>query len=131
DLVVDGKRRIAYVRPKRNTPPPYEHNRLGTVFAPVDPQSSDLIARVAEGSPAQEAGIRSGDVLLKIGEVDVTKWRTDPAILPLRRFWSRPVGTKLDLLLKRQDHTFEAHPVLRDILLPDSGPRKVTGLLAP
>jgi len=121
DFVVDGRRGVVYLRPKHATAPAYQHNRLGAVFVPADPQSNDLTAQVVDGGPAQEAGIRAGDVLLKIDEVDATKWRTDPTVLPLTRFWARPAGTKLDLSLRREGETFKATPTLRDILSPDLG----------
>ncbi len=118
DLIIDGELGIAYVRPKTTTSPPYEHNRLGAVFAPRDTDGVDLIAHVIDGSPAYEAGVRSGDVLLKVGDLDVTKWRTDPTVLPLSRFWERPPGTKTELILKRGAQTIKAKPALRRILGP-------------
>jgi hypothetical protein len=121
DFVVDGRRGMAYLRPKTSTPPVYEHNRLGAVFVPADPQSDNLAAQVAVGSPAQEAGIRTGDVLLKIDEVDVTNWRTDPTVLPFSRFWTRPAGTKLVFTLRREGRTLKTTATLRNIISPDSG----------
>ena len=120
DLIVDGKQGLAYIRPKKTPPPPYEHNRLGAAFVPRGSQDDDLVATVVDSSPAAEAGIRNGDVLLKIGELDVTRWRTDPAVLPLSRFWMRPAGTKLDLTLRRGDMTLKITVVLRQILPPDT-----------
>lgn len=120
DIIIDGKDGFAYLRPKKTPPLPYEHNRLGAVFVPRDLQGDDAIAHVAENSPAFDAGIRSGDVLLKIGELDVTKWRTDPNVLPLSRFWDSPAGTKLEFTLKRDDIIFKATATLRNILPPDS-----------
>jgi hypothetical protein len=119
DFIVDGKQGFAYVRPKNTPPCPYLHNRLGAVFVPRDSQADDLAALVVDGSPAYEAGIRNGDVLLKIDELDVTQWRTDPAILPLSRFWMRPPGATLDLALKRGNETLKVAVVLRQILSPD------------
>jgi hypothetical protein len=121
DLIVDGNLGIAYIRPKTGPPPVYEHNRLGAVFVPYDMQKGDLVARVIDGSPAYEAGIRDGDLLLKVGNLDATQWRTDPTVLPLSRFWERPPGTKLDLTLKRGSKTLKATPVLRQILEPSAG----------
>ncbi len=123
-VVIDGKGDVAYVRPKHTVAPAYGHNRLGAVFVPATGNSDDLIAQVAEGSPAQEAGIRAGDVLLKIDEVDATKWRTDPTVLPLSRFLNRPAGTRLDLTLKREGQTLQISAVLRDILSPESCKRQ-------
>jgi hypothetical protein len=120
DFIIDAKGGFAYLRPKETRPPPYELNRLGAVFTPVDLQSEDLIARVVRGSPGWEAGIRNGDVLTRIGELDVTKWRTDPIVLPLGRFWSRAAGTKLDLTLRRGKQVFKTEAVLRQILPPEA-----------
>jgi hypothetical protein len=117
DLIVDGKRGVAYAQSHSGPQPPYQHNRLGAVFAPDG--GDDLVAYVAAGGPAAEAGIRNGDVLLKIGDLDATKWQTDPAVLPLSRFWNRPAGEKLGLTLKRGAETLKKTVVLRDILGPE------------
>lgn len=118
DLVVDGKHCLAYVRTKETRATAPEHNRLGAVFVPIESQSDDLIAHVITGGPAHEAGVRDGDVLLKIDRLDVTRWRTDPTILPLSRFWTRPPGTKLDLMLKRGTAALSITVTLRQILSP-------------
>ena len=89
------------------------------MFVPGGSKGADLVAHVADGSPAQKVGIRSGDLLLKIDELDVTKWRTDPAVLPLNRFWSRPAGTKRRLTLQRDGQQFDVTVELQDILFPD------------
>ena len=121
EIIIDGMQGAAYVRPRKTRPPLYSHNRLGAVFVPRDLQAGeDLIGQVVPGSPASEAGIRAGDVLLKIGELDVTKWRTDPAVLPLSRFWNRATGEKLDLALKRGTERFKVSVVLREILSPET-----------
>jgi hypothetical protein len=120
DIIIDGKHGIAYLRPRQTPSLPYDHNRLGAAFVPRDPKNDDLVAHVVEGSPAYEAGIRNDDVLLKIGELDPTKWRTDPNVLPLSRFWNSPAGTKLELTLKRGDKVFKTTAVLRNILPPDA-----------
>jgi len=120
DIIIDGKHGIAYLKLKKSPALPYEHNRLGAVFVPRDAQRDDLVAHVVDGSPAYAAGIRIDDVLLKIGELDATKWRTDPNVLPLSRFWNSPAGTKLELTLKRGDKIFKTTAVLRNILPPDA-----------
>ena len=124
DLVVDGDLGIAYLRPKTGPAPPYDHNRLGAVFAPASMEGTDLIARVIDGTPASEAGIRNGDLLLKVGDLDATKWRTDPKVLPLSRFWEQPPGTRLELTVKRGAHTLRITAVLRQILGPATSPAK-------
>jgi len=121
DVIIDGNLGIAFLHPKSSSPPPYEHNRLGAVFAPLKMEGGDLVARVIDGSPAYEAGIRNGDVLLKVGDLDATKWRTDPKVLPLSRVWEGPPGTRVELTLKRGATTFKKIVALRQILSPDTG----------
>ena len=96
EVVIDGRRGIAYFLPKTSPSPAYEHNRLGAVFTPVDMQANDLIGHVADGSPAYEAGIRPGDVIQEINRqrirdaqsaVDLTKkLKTGRVLL---RVWSK------------------------------------------
>ncbi len=114
-IIVDGKDAVAYVLPRTNPASPSDHNRLGAVFVPANAQSNDLLARVVPRSPADEAGIRGGDQLLKVGDLDVTRWRTDPGVLPLSRFWDRPAGTKLNLLLRREGKDLKITVKLRHI----------------
>ena len=121
-LVVDGERNAAYVAPSDSPPKPYEHNRLGAVFTPKDLDSDPLIARVAPGSPAEEAGVRDGDRLLAIGGLDATRWRTDPAVMPLSRHFERAAGTPIHLTLERDGERKLIEAVLRDILAPKREP---------
>lgn len=119
DVVVDGKNHLVYANPRSDLPPEYEHNRLGALFAPRDENSNDpLIAQVAPNSPAFRAGLRNDDALIKIGHLDVTKWRTDPRVMPIRRFWEDKPGSKLNLTLKRGEKEYQATVVLEDILAP-------------
>lgn len=118
DLVIDGKAGLAYMHSRTEPPEPYEYNRLGAVFVPQSEHSDDLVAYVATGSPAADAGIRDGDILLKINQLDATKWRTQPGILPLSQFWEQPAGTKLVLTLKRGDATTTTTVALKNILGP-------------
>jgi hypothetical protein len=101
NLVIDGPGRTVHVSPRPKFAWKSGYNRLGAVFIPEDLRSSALNAHVAPGSPAERAGIRAGDRLLKIGDLDVTVWQTDPQVLPLSRFWWRPAGTELVLTIAR------------------------------
>jgi hypothetical protein len=118
DLVADGKSGVAYIRARGERPPSMPHNRLGTVFVPRSGDSDDLVATVAQGSPGQAAGVRDGDLLLAIDGGDVTRWRSQPAILPFSQYWERPAGTRTVLTLRRGGETITATAVLRDILGP-------------
>jgi len=118
--IVDGPAGKIYLK-KTNlmrTPEKYDYNRLGAVFVPKDIQTSDsLIAHVIKGGPAYSAGIRNGDVLLRIGGLDATKWRTDPDIMPLSRFWEMPAGNKVYLVLIRDGKKQEITVTLKEIFM--------------
>ncbi len=119
-IVIDKEQGAAYVHAYDRKPEPYEHNRLGAVFIPSDPNNeNNLVAHVASDSPAQRAGIQNGDVLLKIGALDVTKLQTNPAISSLDRFWTQPPGTEHRLTLRCGQQTNEVTVKLENILGPD------------
>jgi hypothetical protein len=119
DCIIDGYHGVAYLRPRKSPPVPYYHNRLGAVFAPVDNTSDQLTAHVAQQSPAFEAGVRDGDILLRVDEIDATKWRANPSGSVTERFWTSPPGTKVELGLRRGNKTFTVRAVLRNIIPPD------------
>ena len=96
----------------------YAYNRLGAVFAPVDMKSEHLYAYVVEGGPAYIAGLRNRDILTGVNDLDVTKWRTDPEVLPLSRFWTAPAGTKLKLTYYRKGIDNQTSVELSEIFNP-------------
>jgi len=124
DLIVDGGKGVAYLKPKETPLIPYRHNRIGSVFVPRDVQRDDeLLARVLDASPAHQAGIQEGDVLLKIGSLDVTGWRTHPEVTP-SRFWEQPAGTKVELTLRRGKTEYQTTVVLSDLIGPQARHRE-------
>ncbi len=124
DLIIDGKNSIAYTRLNKVGRVAYTHNRLGAVFIPeasVFGRGEHLVARVAADSPAFLAGIRDGDALLKYNDLDVSAWRTQPALIP--NFRGSSNGGLLHLTLKRAEKTFQITVELKPILRPEaSGP---------
>jgi hypothetical protein len=120
DIVVDAQNKMVYIKPaaERTNAPYYNYNRIGAVFTPLSLSGGDLIAHVFMDSPAYEAGVRDGDVLTKIGELDATKWKTDPRILPLGRFWSQPAGTRINIECRRGEETLKFSITLKEIFSP-------------
>jgi S1-C subfamily serine protease len=105
DVIIDNQNNVIYLRLKKTPLLPYQHNRLGAIFAPQDSKGTNFIARVTAGSPAYEAGIRNGDILLN-RDANGT--------------FEQPAGTKINFTLKRDDKIFTTTAVLRNILPPDS-----------
>lgn len=122
DLMVDGRKGVAYFQPAAAVAPPYPHNRLGAVFVPHGPLLDPLVAQVIPGTPAAEAGIRDGDLLLKIGPRDVTHWRSSPVGFESVVFWNNPAGLTYSLTLMRGDREFTTVVKLRDIIGPQPTP---------
>ncbi len=118
DLAINGKGGVAYTHPRTDAPLASKHNRLGAVFVPRSDQNDELVAHVAVGSPAALAGVRDDDVLLAIGELDVTPWRTHPEILPFRKYWEKEAGTKVVLTLKRDQEILKVTATLKNLLGP-------------
>jgi hypothetical protein len=102
EIIIDGPSNNLYMKPNNLSTSQYAYNRLGAVFVPDDISGEYLYAHVVEGSPAYIAGLRNRDILTSVNDLDVTKWKTDPRVLPLSRFWSAPTGTKLKLTYSRK-----------------------------
>jgi hypothetical protein len=115
DLIVDAKNGWVYFRPITTPPPPFDHNRLGAVFRPEGTHTNQAVARVVKDSPAYEANVRDGDILLSVDNIKVTSWNERW----LNQFY-RPAGTKLELTLQRKDEILKTTAILRDILKPAS-----------
>ena len=116
EIILDGKKLKLFSKPQSNPKSEYQYNRAGAVFIPENLNSVELKAHVVESGPAYEVGIRNGDILLRIDDLDVTKWRTDPNVLPLGRFWSRPAGSTLKLSLLRNGKPLTTELELQEIL---------------
>ena len=130
DVIVDGVHGFIYFHPKKTSPVVLPHNRLGAVFIPhgfgtkiSSPEmkkigtNTSLEARVATNTPAYEAGIRDGDVLLGIEGYNGPTSGGD-AMAKLLACFSAPAGSKIVFNLKRGNKPFAATAFLQNILPP-------------
>ena len=118
DIVIDGKNGYAFVRPKTTSSLPYQHNRLGADFRQRASYSNYQVAHVVNGSPAYDAGICDGDILLDVSKWDSMEWHADTNLLS--KIYEYPAGTKLELTLKRGENIFKTTAILQNILPPDA-----------
>jgi hypothetical protein len=100
EVILDLKESLIYLKGREGDPLEPEYNRLGATFVPESMDSAELKAQVLIDSPGYRCGIRNGDILLKVDDVDMTKWREDPSIWK-RRFWYAEPGTQYNLELER------------------------------
>lgn len=106
-VVVDGPGgRVLIGEPSASLAMP-AYNRLGASFGP------DMSARVADKSPAAEADIRDGDILVAINGQTPDAYA---ATAMSYRIWEQPAGTTLQLTLRRESEIVERKVVLRDFL---------------
>ena len=73
------------------------------------------IVTVFDGSPAEQAGIRGGDVILEVDGESIAEWSLQLAVQRIRG----PAGTTVNLLVRHSDGEEELLPVVRDrIVVP-------------
>jgi regulator of sigma E protease len=59
------------------------------------PQSPPLVGKVVDGSPAQKAGIQSGDLIIQVDEVKIAQWADLPPVI------TKSKGRNLQLIVRR------------------------------
>ncbi len=84
---------------------------FSTLFFVGIPQLSPVVGKVVDGFPAQQAGVRPGDVVLKVDEERITKWADLLSVIP------KSEGRELLLTLRRGE----------EIIKIKVTPRAVTG----
>jgi Tfp pilus assembly protein PilF len=115
DFIIDDPNSVVYVRPKLSPAQPYDHLRDGIAFLPDEMQTNELAAHVLEGGPGWRAGVRDGDLLLRIDDYVVTNWHTDTNFVKRQNL--KP-GTALRLTLARGTNVFNTTVVEEQILGP-------------
>ncbi len=114
EMVMDLKAGKIYLKQRPYFGEEAEYNRLGAAFVPASVDSVKLVGHVLKESPAYRAGLRSGDILLKVDGIDMTQWRTDPSILK-KKFWFAPAATEYMLEIERDGERHIIPVVLEEI----------------
>lgn len=114
EVVLDLKESRMYLNRRDGHQIEPDYNRLGATFIPKSMDSAELVAKVLTNGPGYRCGIRNGDILLRVDDVDMTKWRDDPSIWK-RRFWYAEPGTQYNLELKRNGKRIDLQVTLEEI----------------
>ena len=115
EIVFDLKNYKIYMKERPYSRVKFEYNRLGATFPPASLESNRLVGHVLKNSPAYKAGLRTGDILLSVDNINMTQWRTDPAIWK-KKFWSADSGTRYTLEVERHGRKHVITVVLENIL---------------
>ena len=87
------------------------------IGATVSRQEDEIvIVRPFDGSPAELAGVRAGDVILEVNGESAIGWTVDRAVLTIRG----PRGTTVTLKVRHSDGTEEVVDIVRDRIEVDS-----------
>ncbi len=73
-----------------------------------------LIGEVQEDSPAAEAGLRAGDLILAVGDQEMERW------VEFRAYVQARPGEEVDLLIEREGAAMELHPQIARMIQVDS-----------
>ena len=121
EILLDLEESKVYMKERPYSRVEFRYNRLGATFLPASLESERLVGHVLKNSPAYKAGLRSGDVLLRVDNIDMTRWKTDPNIWK-RKFWEAASGTKYSLEIERSNRKQVIPVVLEEILnIPRTG----------
>ena len=122
----DGQRRETILQLDRLGSDFEEEQALGFVgIRPWQPDLPPLIGEVGEGTPAAEAGLRTGDRIVAISGEDVTGWRDIARLIPEHGMDEAGRPTNLELEVESGGRTRHVQ------LVPEiSGGRPVIGVQA-
>ncbi len=112
-VIFDARKGVVYTRPADPGPMAYSYNNLGAVFLPARGRDSGMVATVAPHSAAYDAGLRSGDVLVKVGGNTLGSFQSDP-VKVIRNQCRQQAGTKVMLTVKRNGEKIDAEATLRE-----------------
>ncbi len=94
------------------------------IGATVSQQNNDIvIVAPFENSPAAEAGIQSGDVILAVDGESTAGWTVDKAVLKIRG----PKGTDVTITVRHLDGTTEDITITRDEIQVESVSTRAPG----
>ena len=113
DVIIDFPEKLIHLRPNRSFKQKFNYDMSGIeVMAEVPDQPIFVVTRVREGSPAYNAGIRTGDMILSINNVSVYDFSMDDIY---KRFVG-PEGKNIKMVILRADEKIKLNFVLEDFI---------------
>ena len=108
-LVFDGKHGFVYLKPRQTgeSSPATDLQSPGAAFTVDNTRNGGMFAHVATDSVPYKAGLRSGDLLLRVNGYEIIRGRAAPPKDGNTNDPPAPPGRKLSLTLKRGDQVFD------------------------
>ncbi|MBC7884907.1 MAG: aspartyl protease family protein [Saprospiraceae bacterium] len=111
-VIIDLLRSKLYLKPNKNYNKDFEFDKSGmTIFAFGEDLNQYYVKYVIDNSPAMEADIRPGDIILKVGFWS-RRWLS---LMQINRKLIGKNGKKVRLKIKRNNEVFTKTIILRDI----------------
>jgi len=113
NIVIDYASAHIYLKPIRNLKKDFKYNLSGMGLISFGPELKNYIVfEVDEGSPAEMAGIKEGDIISKVGILSASRY----TLFELDAKLSKNPGKKIKLEILRGDTIIEKEIVLEDYL---------------
>ncbi len=113
DLIIDYHEQKFYLKPARKWRRKFEYDKSGISFISVGIETSKYyIQSILEGSPAEKAGIKSGDIIRKINLVPAEFLSYDG----INRIFRRKTGKKVNIKVKRDEEIIKFEFRLKDLI---------------
>lgn len=113
EIILDLEMNRIYLQERPKYKPNFDYNRFGATCIPQE-NKERLVCHVLQDRPAYNSGLRTGDILLKVNEFDMTKWQADP-LIKKQKFWHASPGTSYQLSVLRKTKHLEIDAVLEEI----------------
>lgn len=119
-VIIDGPGGRVYFGPvQRKNRYPLEINRAQATFIPPGLEGGNPTAYAIPGGLAHRAGLRSGDILLRVNGKDAASWPDEKTVRPSEFFTQAP-GTEVSLVVEREGEQVDLQVKLgRSPLDPD------------
>jgi predicted aspartyl protease len=116
EVILDFKNAQLYLKPDKDYNRDFEFDKSGmAVFAFSEKLNKYYVKYVVDSSPAYEADIRPGDIILKIGCLSY-QWYT---LQNITKKLSGKSGKKIKLKIKRGNEVLKKEVILRDLFQLD------------
>ncbi len=113
NLYIDYVRAIMYLKPTKLAQKPFDMDRSGLIILAYGAEFNQFVVRdVAPMSPAEEAGIKSGDVLVKFQGLPAHLYTLDG----LNSILQKKVGKTIHLVIRREREVIRKSLILRDLI---------------